>query len=240
MGRRGAPEPLVPEGDPVTGFSQSVLRDSQKQLLGTLGPVARKRGFYLGGGTAVALHLGHRRSEDFDWFTSEAIGDPLQLAGALRSDGLELDTLGVDRGTLHAEAGGVRLSFLEYRYPLLRPVVEWADYSCRIAALEDLACMKLSAISRRGEKKDFVDLYAMAARGWSLSQMLEMYREKFDMRDVGHVLRSLIYFDEADETAMPAMLVELDWSRVRKDLTERVKAFVRSQGRGSSSDPEGS
>jgi hypothetical protein len=55
----------------------------------------------------------------------------------------------------------VKFSFLEYRYaPLVEPV-EWAEYGCRLAGLEDLACMKLSAIGGRGAKKDFIDIYAL-------------------------------------------------------------------------------
>lgn len=216
----------------MTDFHAEVLPDPQKDLLGELGPVAERKGFYLGGGTAVALHLGHRRSDDFDWFTPDPMGDPLRLAEELRSGGMELSTLEVDRGTLHAEARDIRVSFLEYRYPLLRPLLEWRDLRCAVASLEDLACMKLSAIGRRGEKKDFVDLYAVSERGFSLSELLEMYREKFDVRDVGHVLRSLTYFDEAEQAPMPAMLLDLDWGRVKEELRRCVEAFVRGGGDG--------
>ncbi|HZD06150.1 MAG TPA: nucleotidyl transferase AbiEii/AbiGii toxin family protein, partial [Longimicrobiales bacterium] len=134
----------------MTALHPEVMTASQRAVFEALGPFLRERGFYLVGGTAVAIHLGHRRSVDLDWFTGEALPDPLRLAEALRREIGGLDVGSVAPGTLHAEAGGVLLSFLEYRYPLLRDPVEWERYGCRLASLEDLACMKLSAISSRG------------------------------------------------------------------------------------------
>ncbi len=61
-------------------FHVEVLAPAQRRVLGRLGPVLTARGYYLAGGTALALHLGHRRSVDLDWFTPEPLGDPLGLA----------------------------------------------------------------------------------------------------------------------------------------------------------------
>ena len=116
-----------------------VLPPEQREVLRELGPHAAEREFYLGGGTAIAIHLGHRQSLDLDWFTDQRVENPLELAGDLRDRGLSLRVISVDRGTLHIELRGVRVSFFEYRYPLLAPPVDCPELGCRIAPLGDLA-----------------------------------------------------------------------------------------------------
>jgi hypothetical protein len=146
--------------------------------------------FYLGGGTALAIHLGHRRSVDFDWFTRERIADPLHLARDLNNQDIAFVTGNIERGTLHGSVSGVQVSFLEYRYPLLQPLVAWPMFGCTLASPEDLACMKLSALAQRGAKKDFVDIYALGIKYCSLSDMLGWYQQKYAVTDLTHVLYS--------------------------------------------------
>ena len=99
-----------------------VLGRVQRRVLERLGPLATARGFYLAGGTGLALQLGHRRSVDFDWFIEGRVGDPLVLARQVRDDGIALRVDQTERGTLHGRVAGVRVSFIEYRYPLLAPL----------------------------------------------------------------------------------------------------------------------
>ncbi|MGE5550255.1 MAG: hypothetical protein ACM3ZC_06960 [Bacteroidota bacterium] len=86
-------------------FHLEILLPEQREVLNILGPAASKAGFYLGGGTAVALHLGHRRSVDFDWFTPAKLDDPTGLAASLRQAGIPLGNMSVAAGTLHGTAG---------------------------------------------------------------------------------------------------------------------------------------
>ncbi|MFO8174827.1 MAG: hypothetical protein R6T96_11130 [Longimicrobiales bacterium] len=129
------------------------MENSQQKVLRQVAAFADKRDFCLGGGTAVAIQLGHRRSVDLAWFTTGKISDPLVLASDLRQAGLPFKVTDVGKGTIHGTAGGVRLSFLEYRYPLSLPTVSWPEYQARLAPLEDLACMKLSAIGGQGGRR---------------------------------------------------------------------------------------
>ena len=71
-----------------------------------------------------------------------------------------------------------------------------------LASPEDLACMKLSAIAQRGARKDFCDLYALGKTSFSLQEMLDFYRKKFSIRDIGSVLYGLIYFDDTESERM--------------------------------------
>ncbi len=204
---------------------REALGRSQRSLLPRLGPVARQHGFYLAGGTALALQLGHRRSVDFDWFREDPIDDPLRLAADVRAAGLRFETDRVEKGTLHGQASGVRVSFLEYGYPLLRPLREVEGL--RLAALEDIAAMKLAAVAQRGSKKDFVDVFALGGR-FGLGDMLASYRKKYGDEDVGHVLVALAYFDDADRERTPMLLQRQSWPNVKAT----IRGWLAGETRG--------
>jgi hypothetical protein len=126
-------------------FHLEVLSTVQKKVLRQLGPIMTQRGFHLVGGTALAIYFGRRHSVDLDWFTGEHIAEPLRFAQELRGASVSFVTAQIGRGTLHGSVSGVRVSFLEYRYPLLKVSVAWQEFGCLLASLDDLACMKLSA-----------------------------------------------------------------------------------------------
>lgn len=200
------------------------LGRKQRSLLLRLAPLAQGHGFYLAGGTGLALQLGHRRSVDFDWFREAPIPDPLRLAAELDASAGRIEIDRVERGTLHASAGGVRLSFLEYRYPLLRSVVQASGVG--VASLEDIAAMKLAAVAQRGSKKDFVDVFALGQR-FGLDEMLGFYRAKFGVEDVGHVLVALAYFDDADRERLPTLLRPWTWPGMKATLRRRIERATR-------------
>jgi hypothetical protein len=204
-------------------FHDEILTARQRKALHLLGPRTAERDFYLAGGTAIALHLGHRRSVDFDWFLPDRMNDPLRLSGEIREDGVPFETGQVARGTLYGSVHQVRVSFLEFRYPMLDPLLPWPEYGCRLAGLRDLACMKLSAITQRGSRKDFVDLYALGQTGQALQDMLAWYREKFGVEDIGHVLYALAYFDDAEAERMPQMVWKTSW----KEIRQTIQGWVR-------------
>ena len=89
--------------------------------------------------------------------------------------------------------------------------------------------MKLSAIANRGARKDFVDLYALGRSGLALDRMLDLYREKFQTREVGHVVFSLTYFEDAEAEEMPEMLWELTWDEVNDTVRRWVLDLARRQ-----------
>lgn len=206
-------------------FHPEILSPKQRKTLRLLGPEVTAQGFYLAGGTALALQLGHRRSVDFDWFLEDRMPDPLRLAREVQET-VPFVTTRIEPRTLFGTVSGVRVSFFEFRYPLLDPAVPWPDYGCRLASLRDIACMKLSAIVQRGSKKDFVDLFALGREGFQLPDMLDWYRKKFGIEDIGHVLYALAYFDDADMERMPRMLWKVEW----KEVKEVIRAWTRQAG----------
>jgi predicted nucleotidyltransferase component of viral defense system len=94
----------------------------------------------------------------------------------------------------------------------------------RVASREDLIAMKLSAIAGRGLHRDFWDLHAlMEGQAMALPQALQVFQRKYAQEDLGHVVRSLVYFSDADAEPMPAGMTAEMWARIRADF----EAWVR-------------
>ena len=89
-------------------FHLHVLGTVQQKVLRQLGPLMDTQRFYLGGGTALAIHLGHRHSVDFDWFTCERIADPRHLTRDLNDQDIAFVMGNIERGTLHGSVSGVQ------------------------------------------------------------------------------------------------------------------------------------
>lgn len=177
---------------------------------------------YLAGGTALALHIGHRVSVDLDFFSPDAL--PEQLAGLIASVG-EVQVVGREPRTLHALVGGVQVSFFQYQYPLLSEVV--TEGAVRMAALQDIAAMKLDAASSRGSKKDFIDLYTLL-RTYTLIELMAWFEEKYAhvSFNKAHILKSLVYFEDAEQEPMPRMLIPVAWEEVKAKLVQEATALI--------------
>lgn len=179
--------------------------------------------FVLVGGTALALHKGHRLSIDIDMFSSKipinrdvVLNEMNQAGTVVIKDALDY--------ALFLEFDGVKLDVLKYQYEWLKkPFVE---NGIRVASVEDISAMKLSAITKRGLKKDFYDLYFLI-KELSLSQMLDYFRNKYPDAETYMVLKSLNYFEDAEENTDPVLLKEKpSWEEVKKTIRSAVKEIV--------------
>jgi len=226
MVKRTRPHGLGPAANGVT-FHKEILWDGQPEALRLLCRPVTERGFYLAVGTALELHLGHRRSVDFDWFTEGFLPDPILLAQQLLDEDVPFETDSTERGTLHGTVAGVRVTFLEYRYPLMEPPVFSPGLGCRVAGLLDIACMKVSALAQRGSRKDFIDICALARSGITLEAMLHQYRRKHAVEDIAHVLYGLAYFDDAEREEAPYLIWDLNWKDVKRTIRGWLREFSR-------------
>ena len=199
-----------------------ILTDAQKSVLVLLSSVLKETDFYLAGGTALALHLGHRKSQDFDWFIPR-IGEIEKLLTVLRSCGIEFTVMSIDIETCYIMIENVQVSFLGYDYPLLQPTTVFPEYGFSLASLDDIAAMKLAAIASRGARKDFVDLYFLFKSHRSLEDCLNLYQKKFESRDIGHVIRSLVYFENAELEPEVMMTKPFSWDDLKRDMEQWVK-----------------
>jgi predicted nucleotidyltransferase component of viral defense system len=191
-------------------------------VLKTIGKCIYPWGYYLAGGTALSVYFGHRRSVDLDWFTPSKLSDPLGLAQNLRDTGLQFETDTFELGSLHGSIKGVRSSFLEYHYSLLQPLNYWPEGNCNLASLDDLACMKLAAVTQRGSRKDFVDIYELAQRHKPLSDLLGLFQKKYEMENLAPVLMGLVYFEDAERETDPFMWSG-NWQEVKRVISDWVR-----------------
>ncbi len=169
--------------------------------------------YYLAGGTALALRLGHRVSVDLDFFSENdfneaALVDKLVPIGDLR-------VLQKSPQSVIGSIDGVKFSFLGYKYPILQSGIKWKGIT--IASVEDIACMKLDALSSRGTKRDFIDLYFIAKQ-IPLPTVVKLFETKFAKikYNMLHIKKSLVYFDDAEGDPMPNMLLPIKWSEVKE------------------------
>jgi hypothetical protein len=204
-------------------FHTEGMEASQIEALRLCGKAISERQFYLAGGTALAIYYGHRQSLDLDWFSTQFLTEPLLLAKALKDTGIPFVTEKVEAGTLVGKIKGVWVSFMEYTYSLLQPLVQWEEMSCSLASLDDLACMKLAAVAQRGSKKDFIDLYVLATHHRSLPEMLALYQKRYQVEDVTPVIYGLTYFEDAESELSPRLLWKTDWKTVKKTIKDMVR-----------------
>lgn len=206
------------EWSATTPGMRAVYHDLSRALTGS--------DFYLAGGTALALLEGHRISVDLDLF-SPSLEDPQGLLGELENAvEHEITNIALGRNALDMEISGVRVSLIRYRYPLVRPALIPKSNWLPLADRDDIAVMKLSAITNRGSRKDFVDFWWLLDRYRTLPDYLDLFRKKFSKRDVGHVVRSLVYFAEADEDLPLKLLDSVSWDRVKADLRAAVSSLL--------------
>lgn len=182
--------------------------------------------FYLAGGTALALLEGHRISVDLDLFSPTLSDAETLLEDLVDKLQSEITDVALGQNALDLEISGVRVSLIRYRYPLLKPTLTPESNGLRLADRDDIATMKLSAITNRGSRKDFIDFWVLLDRHRTLPEYLDLFRQKFAKRDVGHVVRSLVYFAEADEDPPLKLLEPISWVRVKTDLQAAVSGLL--------------
>jgi hypothetical protein len=180
----------------------------------------------LAGGTALALHLGHRISHDLDFFTLEDFNIDNAIA-AIRKTGLPYRLTSEGDGTLNAEIDGIKVSLLRFDHPFLETPLLFDGIP--VAGILDISAMKVIAISQRGLKRDFVDLYFIL-REKPFHHIAEHMVKRFGPERVPplHIGKSLVYFADADGNPEPAYIKEkaVKWVEVKKFFQQHVKQFV--------------
>lgn len=201
-----------------------VLQGKTKENLDLLGGANWARRFYLAGGSATALRLGHRISLDLDFFTEKNF-KPKILAERLSSLGKFVEEQAT-QGTVLGQLNKTRISFFWYRYPLLYKAHIFSGV--RIADIRDIDCMKLDAISSRGTRRDFIGLYFICKAGISLRELLPLFDHKYKGVDFNrvHILKSLVYFQDAEKEEMPRTIKPFSWDDLKGFFEREVTKLV--------------
>ena len=201
--------------------TETVL-ESTLDLLRRLQSLQDLAGLRLVGGTALALHLGHRKSIDLDLFGH--FDEHISIRSVIMKNGHAAD--GAESGTVQLlRVDGVKVDCVSYPYPWLQQAV--VEDGIVLAAIQDIAAMKLSAAANRGRKKDFIDI-AFLIDIFPLSEMFQLYQRKFLVSEFSFALRGLTYFDDAEDDPMPEMLMPITWERVKCKIESAVRDFVKN------------
>jgi hypothetical protein len=201
-----------------------ILNKRQKSALALLKGSPEVSKFYLAGGTALALHLGHRYSKDFDFFTNKQFKVESLLRGLQRRG--KCQDIRKDWGTLFLEFDAILCSFIFYKYPLLDPPA-MTPWGFGIVSVREIGAMKIMAIGDRGRRRDFVDLYFIV-RDLGIEKVWQDFETKYAGTgyDSYHFLRALTYFDDAEPENMPKMIAEVEWKEVKKFFETEVKKIA--------------
>jgi hypothetical protein len=208
---------------------ENVLPKHSLDLLTALGKDGSPllAGWTLAGGTGLALALGHRTSEDLDFFRTDDC-DVRALHDVIGKHG-DYETLqDVGGHTLTVLLRRTKLSFFRVRDPFLFPAVPHRFFA--VADTRDIALMKLAAVSSRGSRKDFADLYVILRQPPALEDYFALLTRKYDPRRLNtyHILKSLTYFEDAEAEPPPRMLVPFDWKECKAFLVRQARAIVLS------------
>ena len=178
--------------------------------------------FYLVGGTALALQLGHRFSIDLDFFSHLAFDKDILLNNLKENYDMSIEL--TNSVITIAYINEVKTDFVKVRYSPQYPV-KIID-GVKMLDIRDIAPMKLNAISQRGSKKDFYDIYYLF-NYISLEEMLTAYEEKFQTQNMYQVVKSITYFTDADEFADPKVFDKnLTWSKIKKLISKTVDSYL--------------
>jgi hypothetical protein len=209
-----------------------VLEEEALNLTNVLGFLDRF-GFYLVGGTGLALQWGHRKSVDFVFFNKQEF-TPDVLSSVIREKGVTFTERAKAIGTLHCLLNGIKTSFIFYNEPL---IYKAADFNAlKIADSKDTVVEKARTIADRGLKKDFYDFYT-GVKKFGIETLVDLVYQKFGNRiNYLTILRGLTYFEDAERSKEELIFLQdvESWENIKKYFTTHIrefeKAFLQKKG----------
>lgn len=204
-----------------------ILPRETREALHALAPKSwiRDEGWYLAGGTALALAVGHRSSVDLDFFTQKKTFNPTDVINHFESPDWQTDVQ--EQSTLYGRLLGAKISFIAY--PFFKPLLSPNQFgSVPVLKPQDIATMKIVAISQRGRKRDFVDLYWYVHHREPLVEVIKRLPMQYPSvaHDYHHILKSLTYFVDAEDDVMPPLTFQAKWPDIKKFFLQETKRMV--------------
>lgn len=174
------------------------------------------------GGTSLALQIGHRKSIDIDLF-GKIDTDEINIIDLLLPLG-EVVQIKKSKNISIFLVNNLKLDVVNYPYPWIDSLIEVDNI--RLAGIKDIAAMKLNAITGRGTKKDFVDLFFLLQK-FSIEEIFMFYNLKYKHPPEMLALKSLLYFDDAENDEMPDMLMPVSWKEAKTFIKKIVEEYIR-------------
>ena len=191
-----------------------ILTEKQRDLLDWIAQYQRE--YYLVGGTAIALYLGHRQSVDFDMFKQGTINHKRNLE-RLSASGFAFQVTRRVAEQMNCLLNDVKLTFFQYPFDI--PAAKKEGVPFRLPALLDLAAMKAYALGRRSKWKDYVDLYFILTEHYTMEQICARATEIFGELFSEKMFRAqLSYFDDIDYSE------EVDYIIANPPTDDEIKA----------------
>ncbi len=205
-------------------FHPQVFNDSQKKIFPKLA-FSKDNHFYLAGGTALALHLGHRTSLDFDFYNQTHFDSVLlyEKIENIFNDDAVLSLR--EKDTMFCKIAGVDNSFFWYKYPFVEKPIEYEGIL--LASPQDIAAMKLIAIYQRPAKRDYIDIYFLLEK-FTLEEMFSFVKKKYPNFNLYLSLRALAYFEDLkDEEGREIKILDssFSWEKAKEKIFEEVKKY---------------
>ena len=203
-----------------------VLDKKRKKLLSQL-IFLRKYGFYMAGGTALALQLGHRTSLDFDFYTEKKF-DNEKLLRELEKRFKDIKLIQNPEQTLIVKINRKEISFFHYPYPLIYSLVRNKEIP-PLASKKDIAATKVMAIIQRGTKRDFIDIYFLI-KEFGLKEIFEIANKKYPSFNKYLALQALTYFEDAEKEKKKRKVTyikEVNWPKIKDFLIKTVSDFKK-------------
>ena len=181
----------------------------------------RHDGWYLAGGTALALQGGHRESVDLDFFTEKKEFDEKAVERAMAGFG-KWTTTSISKSTVYGIFLDAKISFIAY--PFFKPAIAFRTYGAiSILTPSDIAVMKAIAISQRGRKRDFFDVYWMCHHGQSLNDIVSKIHSQYSInQNLVHILKSMVYFEDAESDPEPTIYFDASWKKVKEFFMREI------------------
>ena len=177
------------------------------------------------GGTSLALQIGHRKSIDIDLFCILNVEFDI-LIDELKTLG-EVVLLKNSKNIHSLLINDIKVDIVNYNYKWLTN--KMTIDNIYFATIEDIAAMKLNAILGRGSKKDFIDLYFIL-KNYTLTTLMDFYIKKYHDGSIFLVLKSLAYFDDADEQEMPFMFHNTSWQTMKNNIKKALADYILPGG----------
>ncbi len=206
-------------------LQQNAVAPATLELLKEICAINELESFALGGGTSLALRMGHRVSVDLDFFTNINFNTN-SVFQIITKKFSTAELLFEQNQTMIFTINDIKVDFVLYPFPWLNAfdITE----GIRLLSVEDLIPMKLQAASNRTAKKDYWDI-ASLLKDYPLSEMMKIFSSKFPQIDIGFIIHSLTDFEKADTEIDPDTNDnETTWDKIKMQLTDAVTLYTMS------------
>lgn len=198
---------------------EETVEPATLELLKKIITLPEMKPFSLGGGTALSLLFGHRKSIDLDFFTDQPLEKDILIPALENIFGRIIPTNDRSKVIYQCVIQDVKVDFVSVSDPFLNPVE--IINNIPFVNIKDLIALKLNAIKGRGVKKDFWDL-AKLLEFYSFEDLFQFYFDRYYYDDSLALFLSVVYFDDAENTIEPFSFENMTWAMVKRSV---IKSF---------------